>query len=293
VTTPRDFSPDVRTDPLTGVPAVIVARRQERPLLPAHGCPFCPGGLEAPEPYLTHWFPNRWPPLPDGRAEVLLFAPEHDASLGSMGLAGVTRVLDLWAERSVAQGARADVAYVLVFENRGPEVGATIAHPHGQLYAFSAVPPAPLAELVRPGSCPLCQAPPQDLVLAHSGGWRAWVPEAAGWPYELCVAPLGHTPDLAAARATFPGAAAVLTTALRALDDLWDAPMPYMLWVHQRPTDGGLWPAAHVHVHIAPLLRTPGVQRFVAAGELGSGVFFNPVEPEDAAAALRAVARRP
>ena len=63
--------------------------------------------------------------------------------------------------------------------------------------------------------------------------------------------------------------------------------MPYMLWFHQRPTDGGAWPEAHVHLHIAPLYRSPGTQRFVAAAELGAGIFFNPVRPEDAATALR------
>ncbi len=60
-----------------------------------------------------------------------------------------------------------------------------------------------------------------------------------------------------------------------------------MWWWHQRPTDGRDWPGAHLHAHIAPLLRSPGTPRFVAAGELGSGVFFNPVAPTDAAAALR------
>jgi UDPglucose--hexose-1-phosphate uridylyltransferase len=66
--------------------------------------------------------------------------------------------------------------------------------------------------------------------------------------------------------------------------------MPYMLWVHQRPTDGADWPLAHVHVEVAPAFRRAGVQRYVAAGELGSGVYFNPLLPEDAAAELRAVA---
>jgi UDPglucose--hexose-1-phosphate uridylyltransferase len=65
--------------------------------------------------------------------------------------------------------------------------------------------------------------------------------------------------------------------------------MPYMLWLHQRPTDGGPWPTAHLHAHLAPLLRAPGTPRFVAAGELGSGVLFNPVEPQVAANALRDV----
>jgi UDPglucose--hexose-1-phosphate uridylyltransferase len=81
--------------------------------------------------------------------------------------------------------------------------------------------------------------------------------------------------------------AALLVDATRRLDALFDAPMPYMLWFHQRPTDGGDWTSAHLHAHLAPLLRAPSTQRFVAAGELGSGIFFNPVEPADAAAALR------
>jgi UDPglucose--hexose-1-phosphate uridylyltransferase len=63
--------------------------------------------------------------------------------------------------------------------------------------------------------------------------------------------------------------------------------MPYMLWFHQRPTDGDRWAGAHVHAHMAPLYRAPGTPRFVAAGELGSGVYFNPIEPERAADALR------
>ena len=83
------------------------------------------------------------------------------------------------------------------------------------------------------------------------------------------------------------GLADVLVDVVGRLDRLFDGPMPYMLWFHQRPTDGRHWPGAHLHVHLAPLLRAPGTPRFVASGELGSGVFFNPVRPEDAAARLR------
>jgi UDPglucose--hexose-1-phosphate uridylyltransferase len=63
--------------------------------------------------------------------------------------------------------------------------------------------------------------------------------------------------------------------------------MPYMLWIHQRPTDGGDWPEARVLLTIAPQLRAPGTPRFVAAAELGGGILFNPVDPADAARSLR------
>jgi UDPglucose--hexose-1-phosphate uridylyltransferase len=276
---------DTRVDDLSGAAVVVVGERQDRPNLPADdGCPFCVGGLEAPEPYEVRWFPNRWPAIPDGRSEVVLYSPTHDASLWSLGVEGASRVVALWAERTAALGTRPDVAYVLPFENRGPEVGATIPHPHGQIYAFPDVPEAARRELDRPGPCPLCAEDGEgSRVVASVGGWRGVVPSAASWPYELLLFPDDHVGDLA----DQGGAAAVLVDALARLDRLFDAPMPYMLWVHQRPTDGGDWPMAHVHIHVAPLWRAAGTPRFVAAGELGSGVFFNPVDPDVAAARLR------
>jgi UDPglucose--hexose-1-phosphate uridylyltransferase len=288
---------DVRVDPLTGAVVVVAGGRQGRPDLSAAtdraGCPFCPGGLEAPEPYTTRWFPNRWPSLPDGRAELLLYTPDHDAALWSLGAEGATAVVGLWAERTAAQGARPDVSYVLAFENRGPAVGATVPHPHGQLYAFSFVPEAAGRELAG-SACPLCEPPADERLVAVAGGWRAEVPFAPAWPFELRLSPSAHVPDLPALDGEGRrDLAAVLIDALARLDQLFDAAMPYMLWWHQRPTDGGHWPQAHVHAHVAPLWRSPGTTRFVAAGELGSGVFFDPVVPEEAAARLRALPGAP
>ena len=140
--------PDLRTDPVTGIPTVIVGSRQGRPNLPADGCPFCGGGLEAPEPYRVRSFPNRWPALGDERCEVVLYTPDHDQTFWGLGVAGARLVVDLWAERTRVLGSRPDVDYVLVFENRGPQVGATIAHPYGQIYAYDRIPPVPLRALV-------------------------------------------------------------------------------------------------------------------------------------------------
>ena len=185
-------------------------------------------------------------------------------------------------------GARPDVAYVLVFENRGPEVGATIPHPHGQIYAYDEIPPVPARELAAQRLLPCAIRPASDLVVTEAGGWRAAVPEAADWPYGLLLAPEAHVPDLPSLTSDGRnGLAAVLVDAFGRLDRLFDAPMPFMAWFHQRPTDGGDWPTAHLHLHVAPLLRSPATPRFVAAAEVGGGIFFNPVRPEDAAAHLR------
>jgi UDPglucose--hexose-1-phosphate uridylyltransferase len=275
---------EARVDVHTGAQVYVVGSRQSRPNLPSSTCPFCPGGLEAPDPYDVRWFRNRWPAMPGDRCEVVLYTPEHDATFWSLGAVGARRVVDLWAERSAALGARDDIAYVLVFENRGAEVGATIPHPHGQIYAFDVVPEQPLRELQAGERFPA----PGDRLVATAPGWRAWVPEAPIFPYALTLAPDDHVPDLPSLGETGrDGLASLLVDVLERLDRLFDVPLPYMLWIHQRPFDGGEWPQARLHVEIVSPWRAAGVHRFVAAGELGSGVFYNPVRPEAAAQALR------
>jgi UDPglucose--hexose-1-phosphate uridylyltransferase len=275
-------------DVRTGVPVWINESRQTRPNLPT-SCPFCPGGLEAPEPYDVRWFVNRWPAMPDDRCEVVLFSPVHDASLGSLGPAAVRKVVDLWAERTAALGARADVAAVLAFENRGADAGATIPHPHGQIYAFDEVPPVQVAELAN-AECWLCPPPEDGRLVAAHGSWQAAVPAAPHYPYEVVLSSIPHRPDLPSLSAEErDDLAATLVDVLSRFDLLFDAPMPYMLWVHQRPTDGGDRPTAHVHIEIVGVYRSPRTMRYVAAGEVGSGAFFNPISPFDAAASLREV----
>ncbi len=275
---------DLRTDELTGTRTYVVDSRQDRPNLPVAGCPFCPGGLEAPDPYEVRWFTNRWPAMPGRRCEVVLYTPQHEATFWSLGVHGARKVVDLWAERSEALGARADIDYVLVFENRGAEVGATIAHPHGQIYAFDFVPELPLREL----DAGMLLGDPGDRLVSAAPGWRAWVPQAPIFPYALRLVPDEHVPDLPSLDAAGrDGLALLLVDVLERLDRLFEAETPYMLWIHQRPFDGGAWPKARLHVEIVSPWRAPGVPRFIAAGELGSGVYFNPVAPDAAAQALR------
>jgi UDPglucose--hexose-1-phosphate uridylyltransferase len=274
----------LRVDVHTGLRTYVVGSRQSRPNLPEAGCPFCPGGLEAPEDYDVRWFRNRWPAMPDDRCEVILYTSRHDATFWSLGVAGARGVVDLWAQRSAALGARPDIDYVLVFENRGAEVGATIAHPHGQIYAFDHVPARPRRELQRGERF----SEPGDRLVSTAPGWAAWVPDAPIFPYELVLVPDEPVPDLPSLdHDGRDGFAALLVDVLERLDRLFDAQTPYMLWIHQRPFDGASWPDARLHVQIVSPWRAKGVPRFVAAGELGSGCFFNPVAPEEAAAALR------
>jgi UDPglucose--hexose-1-phosphate uridylyltransferase len=288
-------SSELRRDALTGEWVGIAGARQNRPNRPADECPFCVGGLEAPEPYEVKAFPNRWPMwvpsdpvelvgdrLPArGASEIVLYSPVHDAFLASLGIAGVRRVVDLWAERTKALLARPEIEYVLVFENRGRDAGATIPHPHGQIYAFPFVPPVPAreAEVAAAEGCALCREEPGERLVHEGGGWRAWVPFASAYPYGLLLAPTAHVPGLPGLDdAGRDGLAAALVDALGRLDRLFDREFPYMLWIH---------PGVHLHVHVAPPRRDAETLRYVAAGEVGSGTLTNPVVPEAAAEALR------
>jgi UDPglucose--hexose-1-phosphate uridylyltransferase len=277
----------LRIDPLTGACVVVTPWRQHRPNLPDGVCPFCPGGLEAPGSYDVLHFPNRWPALPDGRHEVIVHGPDHDASFPALGEAGSARVVELWSARTAELGARDDVGYVFICENHGRAIGTTIDHPHSQIMAFTEIPPIPQAELAARG-CALCPDPGEGLLVTRHSGWQAQVPWAPAWPYETLISPLSHVADLPAAGPRLrAGLGAMLVDCLTRLDRLFGRGAPYMLWVHQRPTHGADWPTAHLHLHLTPVLRAPGVIRHLAAAELGAGVFFDPVDPQEAAAQLR------
>ena len=278
---------DTRIDPFLGTRVHVVGTRQARPNLPSTGCPFCPGGLEAPEPYDVRWFRNRWPAMPGDRCEVVLYTPEHTATFASLGEDGARRVVDLWAERTAALLARDDVHFVLCFENRGPEVGATIAHPHGQIYAYDHIPDRPLRLLEAKWTPDLS---PGDRLVADHDDWVASVPYASTYPIALSIAPKLQVPDVVALDDTARnGLAAMLVDVLGRLDRLYDRPMPYMMWLTQRPSDGNEWPQAWFNIEIVSPWRGPGVPRFIAAAEVACGEYFNPVIPEVLAEQLRAL----
>lgn len=278
---------DVRVDPVLGTVVHVVGHRQSRPHLPSNTdsrrCPFCPGGLEAPDDYDVRWFSNRWPAMAGDRCEVILYSPRHDASLATLAVEQVRRVVDLWAERTVALGARSDVAYVLVFENRGAEVGATISHPHGQIYAYDHVPDRPARLLTAP--------PVVDGVrtIVTDDHWISFVPWAPVHPTAVTIAPRdtrGHVGELTAAERD--SLARMLVDTGRRLDALFDTEIPYMMWINQRPFDGTL-PAAVMSIEFVSPWRARELPRYVAAAEIGAGEYFNPVVPEELAQRLRAL----
>jgi UDPglucose--hexose-1-phosphate uridylyltransferase len=276
---------DIRTDTYLGTVVHVVADRQNRPNLPIAGCPFCVGGLEAPEQYSVRSFPNRWPALEEGYCEVVLYSPDHEATFGTLTADEALSVVNLWAQRTQALREMPNGEYVIVFENRGAEIGATISHPHGQIYAFDHVPPRP-ARMIAAGWEPTVAS--DEHVILEVDGWRVFSEYAAVYPVSIRIAPIHRIADLADMNAVDRVVlAATLVRVFAALDALFDAPLPYMMWINQAPRARDDWPDAWFNIEIVSPWRAQGLSRFIAGVEVASGEFFNPVDPADIAARLR------
>ena len=278
---------DIRTDTYLGTVVHVVADRQNRPNLPIAGCPFCVGGLEAPEQYSVRSFPNRWPALEEGYCEVVLYSPNHEATFGTLTADEALSVVNLWAQRTQALRELPNGEYVIVFENRGAEIGATISHPHGQIYAFDHVPPRP-ARMIAAGWEPVVAS--AEHVILEVDGWRVFSEYAAVYPVSIRIAPIHRIADLADMNAVDRAVlAATLVRVFAALDALFEAPLPYMMWINQAPRTRDDWPDAWFNIEIVSPWRAQGLPRFIAGVEVASGEFFNPVDPADVAARLRAL----
>jgi UDPglucose--hexose-1-phosphate uridylyltransferase len=278
---------EIRTDTYLGTVVHVVADRQNRPNLPIVGCPFCVGGLESPDQYSVRAFANRWPALEEGYCEVVLYSPDHEATFGTLTDDEALSVVNLWAERTQALRELPNGEHVIVFENRGAEIGATISHPHGQIYAFDHVPPRP-ARMIAAGWEP--EVASSELLILEIDGWRVYSEYAAVYPVSLRIAPVHRIADLADMNAVDRAIlASTLVRVFAALDALFDAPLPYMMWINQAPRSRNEWPDAWFNIEIVSPWRAQGLPRFIAGVEVASGEFFNPVDPADVVARLRAL----
>ena len=278
------MSDNDRLDPYSGARVHIVAARQNRPNLPTSECPFCVGGLESPEPYDVKSFANRWPALQTGACEVVLYSSQHDATFASLGGIGIRKVIDLWAERTTQLQQQSDVDYVLIFENRGAEVGATISHPHGQIYAFDHV-PRRQHSILQSQWKPDPQ--PADRLVINGDHFVAYAQYAAIHPVSLVVAPHQQVSLLSQLGDELRDElASILHKTFVALDQLFDAPLPYMMWITQAPAKTQ-YENAWLNIEIVSPWRAKGVQRYIAAAEVSTEEYFNPVDPADIAQRLR------
>jgi UDPglucose--hexose-1-phosphate uridylyltransferase len=238
-----------------------------------------------------------------GRCEVVVFTQDPDSSLGRLPLDRVAMLFEVWRDRTIELGRLEAVSYVMPFENRGAEVGVTLHHPHGQIYAYPFVPPLAAVELGRQREYKLAfgrslfsdivasEVRDGRRVLFDEGPVVAFVPSFARYPYEVWIVPRQPIGGLDALdRPLCLAFARALKSVLLRYDGLWSRPFPYILVVHQAPTDGQPHPEAHVHLELYPAYRSRDRLKFLAGTEIGAGTFVNDRLPEETAAELLAVA---
>ena len=303
---PLNARPHLRWHPLRGEWVTYAAYRQGRtfqppprynPLAPTTD-PASPTELP-PGDWEVAVFDNRFPALmpPEGKCEVVVFSQDPHTPLGELSLGHIELVLEVWGERTAELGSLEHVQYVLPFENRGAEVGGTLPHPHGQLYAYPVVPPMParMLETAREGDGLLRRMIEEEMsqgerVLYAGPHAIAFIPVCARYPYEVWVAPIEPVPDFTRLRdAQRRDLARALKTVLLKYDGLWQRPFPYCMVWYQAPTDGRPHPEAHLHAQFYPPYRTPDRLKYLAGAELGGGMFTMDALPEEKARELQKV----
>jgi UDPglucose--hexose-1-phosphate uridylyltransferase len=324
-----DDGVELRWNPLLGEWSIVSTGRQDRTFLPPdERCPLCPtpsaASFTTEIPSATFEiavFENRFPsfrldapqvlatPGADslvrraraaGLCEVVVYSPDHDATLASLTGEQARHLVDVWADRYAELAELDDVRYVFIFENRGKEIGVTLTHPHGQIYAFPFIPPrverehaAAAEHHARTGRCLACDVVARERadasrIVAETAGFVAYVPFAARLPYEVHVAATEHRESLLdVPEAERGGLAALLQVVQRKYDNLWGFPMPYTMSMHQRATDGLNRPGEHLHVEFAPPHRSRDRLKYLAGVETGAGTFINDTAPEEKARELR------
>jgi len=309
-----------------GRPWIGELKTPDSTAVPAYdpSCALCPGNarITGANPAYTgaYWFTNDLPcfgpdaPRPPdddalyrrrpaaGTAEVVCYHPDHGKTMADLTADEARAVVDLWVERSAVLGARPEVRHVLIFENKGSAVGTSNPHPHCQIYAGGLIYGHTEREVESGrrhfartgeflGQAVLARELAGPRVVAANHAFVACVPWFARYAYEVLVLPRRQVSSLVHLEADErQGLADMLREVAVRYDNLWRMPMPYVMAVHQAPTDGDDHATFPFHVEFHPPLRTPDTLKYLAGPEIGGGSMTNESDPDEKAAELRAAA---
>jgi UDPglucose--hexose-1-phosphate uridylyltransferase len=318
-------NPHLRWHPLRGEWVAYASHRQGRTFMPPIAYnPLAPT-IDSQHPtelpsgeYEIAVFDNRFPSLTvqahdppalgvdtlpaQGACEVVVFTQDAQQSLSTLSIEHLDLLLQVWGDRTQVLGQSPQIQYVLPFENKGVEVGVTLHHPHGQIYAYPFIPPVPARMLAQQQTyyqthqqglmSALIQQEIQDRerIVYQDQHAIAFVPVCARYPYEVWVAPLQSVSTFCelSTEQRWSIAKALKTVTLK-YDRLWCRSFPYLMAWYQAPTDGQPHPEFHLHAEFYPPYRTPDKLKYLAGTELAAGMFANDALPEEKAKELQAV----
>ena len=319
---------ELRLDPLLNEWVAMAAHRQGRIFLPPKElCPLCPttGELltEIPEKdfevvVFDNKSPSLRPPtgdfaLPDevatdtdegvaaGKCEVICFTDNHGGAFKDLSPQRVRTLLEAWRDRTAELSKAPYIEHIAPFENRGEEIGVTLAHPHGQIYAYSYLPPRVVkmldiakAHKAKTGRVLFDDVVAREIrdqvrIIAQNEHWVAYTPYASRYPFEIHVAPLQPVADLTelspAACDSFP---AISLEVMKRLDGVFGIEMAYIAAWHQAPVRQGR-DVLRLHWQITSVRRAPGKLKYLAGSESAMGAFIMDMKPEQSAQQLKDV----
>ena len=318
----------LRLDPLVNEWVSIASHRQHRVFLPPKElCPLCASSgeklTEIPDQdYEVVVFGNRSPALttpsnnwklPEingidtpnadaaGACEVVCYTSDHNSSFAKLPTKQIRTVLEAWKDRDAALSKLPFIEYIFPFENRGEEVGVTLSHPHGQIYAYSFLPPrvekmlqAANSHLKKTGRILLDDVIKREIkdekrIICQNKEWIAYVPYAARYPFEIHIAPkrsVARMSDLDEDQSE--NFAAVAKEALTRLDGVFGIEMAYIASWYQAPVNLGS-KSMRLHWQIVSVRRQPGKLKYLSGSESAMEAFIMDLEPEQSAQQLRAV----
>ncbi|MGI9144691.1 MAG: galactose-1-phosphate uridylyltransferase [Candidatus Planktophila sp.] len=319
---------ELRLDPLVNEWVAMAAHRQGRVFLPPKElCPLCPSTAEnltevPEEDFEVVVFDNKSPSLrpPDGdwalpdmagpdtdtgsaagKCEVICFTADHGQSFKDLSTERIRVLLEAWIDRTRELSKEKFIEHITPFENRGEEVGVTLAHPHGQIYAYSYIPPkvSRMLEVAkkhkeRTGKVLFDEIVAREIkeeerIVAENKHWVAYVPYAARYSFEIHVAPKVSVADLSELTSEVADAyPAIAKEVLQRLDGVFDIPMAYIAAWHQAPVREGR-DLLRLHWQITSVRRAPGKLKYLAGSESSMGAFIMDLRPEQSAAQLREV----
>lgn len=341
---------ELRYNPLLKDWTMVAANRQNRPDMPKDYCPFCPGSGKVPDHYDVYQYDNDFPalspnpPQPSdvatdfyrvaesyGKCEVILYSPEHRTMMPQLPVSHIRKVIDLWTERFKVLAEDPKHKYIFIFENRGAEVGVTMPHPHGQIYAYPYIPQKIRVELeaseehfAQTGHCLICDINQEEhsfaeRMLIETDSFVSYIPFFTDYPYGVFISSKAHKTNLLEfTEAERDDLATMLKLVTSGMDALFNREFPYMMVLHQTPVNqgrqsidgvrdgvpdgsGAKEPSSHAdfdtvyhfHIEFYPPLRAKDRIKYLASSETGAWAPCNPLTVEDTAVQLRlAIATR-
>lgn len=315
--------PEFRWNPLLDTWTMVATNRQHRPHLPKDYCPFCLEDNPSLPRFDVLAYTNDFPAMSldgfgvtesnkgifqkkdaIGKCEVILYSPQHNKLLYQLSDGHVLKIVELWNERFKELQKDKRIKYIFEFENRGEEVGVTIHHPHGQLYAYSFIPFKIREEL---NNCKnyfqkhqrnlfadlnTAEKKYKKRIVSENKSFIAYIPYFTDYPFGVFVVnkklkgnitqfTLSEKKDLAE----------MLKKLTAGFDKIYDRPFPYMMCLHQTPVNEKKYADAEnyyaFHIEFYPPLRAKDKVKWYAGSEMGAGAAANPLDVDECAATLR------